>query len=186
MNEIKDQLDALREEQHNFFFRLQALRKDEIEARDKIQELAKKVNEALRLISKSNIPGLPEDYRYLFKDGRESIKNVKKQLEEKPLNISSVNQYLEIAVLTVEKLVSTTYALIESARLAEKVIQYGNRYRSQYPTVSRALAEAEKAFRSFEYQRALEQAATSIQAIDPGAIKRIETLVSKEKTEIFN
>jgi septation ring formation regulator len=186
LNEIKDQLDALREEQHNFFFRLQELRKDEIEARDKIQELAKKVNEALRLISKSNIPGLPEDYRYLFKDGRESIKNVKKQLEEKPLNISSVNQYLEIAVLTVEKLVSTTYELMESARLAEKVIQYGNRYRSQYPTVSRALAEAEKAFRSFEYQSALEQAATSIQAIDPGAIKRIETLVSKEETEIFN
>jgi septation ring formation regulator len=182
--DLKDQLDSLRGEQQNFFYKLQALRKDELEAREKIQELAKKVSEAIRIISKSNIPGLPEDYKYLFQDGKESIENVKRQLEEKPLNISAVNQYLEIAVLTVEKLVSATVEMMESAMLAEKVIQYGNRYRSHYANVSKALAEAEKSFRSFDYQTALEQAATSIQAIDPGAIKRIETLVSKE--EILN
>jgi septation ring formation regulator len=181
LTEIKEQLDAVREEQQNFFFRLQALRKDEMEARDKILELSKKVSEAVREISKSNIPGVSEEYKNLLHDGIESIDSVKKQLEEKPLDISSVNQYLEIAILTVDKLIGATYELLESALLAEKVIQYGNRYRSQHPTVSRALDEAEKSFRSFDYQNALEQAATSIQTIDPGAIKRIEKLVSKEE-----
>jgi septation ring formation regulator len=181
---IKEQLDAVREEQQNFFFKLQALRKDEMEARDKILELSKKVTEAIREISKSNIPGVSEEFKYLLQDGKESIESVKKQLEEKPLDISSVNQYLEIAILTVDKLVSATVELLESAMLAEKVIQYGNRYRSQYPTVSRALDDAEKSFRTFDYKSALEQAATSIQSIDPGAIKRIEKLVSKE--EILN
>ena len=42
--------------------------------------------------------------------------------------------------------------MMENARLAEKVIQYGNRYRSQYPSVSKALTEAEKSFRDFDYQ----------------------------------
>jgi septation ring formation regulator len=184
LTEIKEQLDAVREEQQNFFFRLQALRKDEMEARDKILELSKKVSEAVREISKSNLPGVPEEYKYLLQDGKESIESVKNQLEEKPLDISSVNQYLEIAVLTVDKLISATFELLENAMLAESVIQYGNRYRSQYPTVSRALDEAEKSFRNYDYQNALEQAATSIQSIDPGAIKRIEKLVSKE--EILN
>jgi septation ring formation regulator len=186
LTEIKGQLDDVREEQQTFFFRLQALRKDEIEARDKIQELSKKVSEAIREISKSNLPGLSEEYKYLLQDGTESIENVRKKLEEKPLDISSVNQYLEIAVLTVEKLIGATFEMIENATLAEKVIQYGNRYRSHYPTISKALDEAEKAFRSFDYHSALEQAATSIQAIDPGAIKRIEKIVSKEEEEILS
>ncbi len=150
---IKDQLDAIREEQENFSQKLQALRKDEIEARETLRDLSKKVGETIRLVSKSNIPGLPEDYKYLFEDANESIQNVKFQLEEKPLNISALNQYLEIAVLTVEKLANTTVEMIENVLLAEMAIQYGNRYRSQYPSVAKGLTIAENSFRHFEYQR---------------------------------
>ncbi|MCM2531407.1 septation ring formation regulator EzrA [Neobacillus pocheonensis] len=120
LNEIKDQLDMIRDEQQNFANKLQALRKDELEAREKITELTKKVGEMLRLVSKSNMPGLPDDYKYLIEDTDESIHNVKLQLEEKPLNILSLNQYLEMAILTVEKLVHTTTELIENVMLAEK------------------------------------------------------------------
>jgi septation ring formation regulator len=178
--ELKEMLDAIRDNQQQFLAKLQALRKDEYEAREKIKELTKNVGEMIRLVTKSNIPGLPEHYKYLVEDGKESIENVKRQLQEKPLNISSVNQYLEIAVLTVGKLVNSTTELLENVMLAEKVIQYGNRYRSQYPSISKALLEAEKAFRHFDYQKALEQAATSIETIDPSAIKKIETMLSRE------
>jgi septation ring formation regulator len=135
LSQIKDQLDIIREGQQDFALKLQALRKDELEARDKLKELTKKVGETVRLVSKSNVPGLPEDYKYLFEDTNESIQNVKYQLEEKPLNISALNQYLEIAVLTVEKLTNSTIELLENVMLAEKAIQYGNRYKSQYPDV---------------------------------------------------
>lgn len=178
LTEIKEELDAIQEEQQNFAKKLQALRKDELEAREKISELTKKVGEMLRLVSKSNIPGLPDDYKYLVEDTNESIQNVKHQLEEKPLNISSLNQYLEIAILTVEKLVSSTMELIENVMLAEKAIQYGNRYRSQYPSVAKGLSEAEKAFRHYDYQDALEQAAASIEGVDPEALKKIKTTVA--------
>ena len=56
--------------------KLQALRKDEFEARETLRELTKKVGETIRFVSKSNIPGLPEDYKYLFEDTNESIQNV--------------------------------------------------------------------------------------------------------------
>ncbi|WP_342432592.1 septation ring formation regulator EzrA [Neobacillus sp. FSL H8-0543] len=174
LKEIKDQLDAIREEQENFSQKLQALRKDEFEARETVRDLTKKVGETIRLVSKSNIPGLPEDYKYLFEDANDSIQNVKYQLEEKPLNISALNQYLEIAVLTVEKLANSTVEMIENVLLAEMAIQYGNRYRSQYSSVAKGLTNAENSFRHFEYQEALEQAAASIEAIDPGALKKIK------------
>jgi septation ring formation regulator len=175
LSQIKDQLDIIREGQQDFALKLQALRKDELEAREKIKELTKKIGETVRLVSKSNVPGLPEDYKYLFEDTNESIQNVKYQLEEKPLNISALNQYLEIAVLTVEKLTNSTLDLLENVMLAEKAIQYGNRYKSQYPEVAKGLSDAENAFRQYDYQEALEQAAATLDIIDPEALKRIKS-----------
>jgi septation ring formation regulator len=174
LSQIKDQLDIIREGQQDFALKLQALRKDEFEAREKLKELTKKVGETVRLVSKSNVPGLPEDYKYLFEDTNDSLQNVKYQLEEKPLNISALNQYLEIAVLTVEKLTNSTIELLENVMLAEKAIQYGNRYKSQYPAVAKGLSDAEMAFRHYEYQEALEQAAATLDEIDPDALKKIK------------
>jgi septation ring formation regulator len=179
VRDLKDQLDAIRDEQQSFALKLQALRKDELEAREKVKELTKKVGQALRLVTKSNIPGLPNDYKYLVEDAKDSIQNVKYQLEENPLTISALNQYLEIAVLTVEKLTNTTIELVENVMLAEKAIQYGNRYRSQYPSVAKGLLEAERAFRQFDYQEAIEQAAASIEGIDPEALKKIKATVAE-------
>ncbi|WP_462411302.1 septation ring formation regulator EzrA [Neobacillus sp. Marseille-QA0830] len=178
--EIKEQLDIIREGQDSFAQKLQALRKDELEAREKVRELTKKVGETLRHVSKSNVPGLPEDYQYLIEDTKESIQNVRLQLEEKPLNIAGLNQYLEIAVLTVEKLVNSTIDLIENAALAEKAIQYGNRYRTKIPSVAKGLAEAESAFRRYDYQEALEQAAASLDSVDPQALKKIKATIETE------
>lgn len=180
LKELKEQLEIIQDEQESFNVKLQALRKDEFEAREKVKELTKKVGETIRLVSKSNIPGVPDDYKYLFEDANESIQNVKLQLVEKPLNVSALNQYLEIAVLTVEKLSTTTVELIENVKLAEKAIQYGNRYRRQYPSVAKGLADAEAAFRHYEYQEALEQAATSLETVDPEALRRIKASVTAE------
>ncbi|WP_223590981.1 septation ring formation regulator EzrA [Neobacillus bataviensis] len=174
LSELKEQLEIILDGQHAFAYKLQALRKDEIEARDKLKELTKKVGETVRLVAKSNVPGLPDDYKYLYEDTNDSIQNVRYQLEEKPLNISALNQYLEIAVLTVDKLVSSTIELIENATLAEKAIQYGNRYRRQYPSVAKGLSDAELAFRLYDYQEALEQVAASLEGIDPEALKKIK------------
>lgn len=179
LKEIKTHIEMIQEEQENFGLKLQALRKDEFEARETLKDLTKKVGETIRLVSKSNIPGLPEDYQYLYEDTNESIQNVRLQLQEKPLNVSALNQYLEIAVLTVDKLSNTTVELIENVLLAEKAIQYGNRYRSQNPSVAKGLNDAEQAFRHFEYQEALEQAAASLESIDPGALKKIKAAVGK-------
>lgn len=172
--QIKEQLDIIREGQQDFALKLQALRKDEFEARETLKELTKKVGETVRLVTKGNVPGLPEDYKYLFEDTNESIQNVKYQLEEKPLNISALNQYLEIAVLTVDKLTNSTIELLENVMLAEKAIQYGNRYKTQYPAVAKGLKEAEIAFRHYDYQQALEQAAATLDVIDPDALKKIK------------
>ncbi|WP_057761371.1 septation ring formation regulator EzrA [Cytobacillus praedii] len=180
LDDIRSQLEAVEDEHASFAEKLQMLRKDEMSAREKVKELRKNIAETVRLVSKSNVPGLPQDYQYLMQDAKESIENVIAKLEEQPLNIQTIQQYLEVAMLTVDKVVNTTEEMIETIILVEKVIQYGNRYRSRYPSVEKGLLEAESLFRGYDYRAALEQAATSIEEIDPGAIKRIEELISEE------
>ena len=181
LEEAKQQLDTLVEEQKVLMEKLSALRKDEMAAREKVGVLSKKISELFRIVSKSNMPGLSQEYKYLLEDANESIKQVNEKLEEKPLDIPVVQQYLEIAVLTVEKLEASTEEIVETVMLAERVIQYGNRYRSRYPSVDRGLREAEEYFRNYDYRDALEQAATSIEEVEPGALKRIEQLLAEKE-----
>ena len=52
-----------------------------------------------RTISQSNIPGLPEKYRNLLAEAKESIEDVQSKLEEKPLDMGSVQFFLKKRLL---------------------------------------------------------------------------------------
>lgn len=179
LTDVKTELEAIVENQRQFQKKLHTLRKDEMTARETVMSLSKTIANCIRLVNKSNIPGLPEEYRFLLEEAREGIGEVKAKLEEKPLNIVSIQQYLELAVLSVDKLHEETTQLLETVMLSEKVIQYGNRYRNKYPAVRKALSEAEQSFRSYNYQAALKVAATSLEEVEPGALKRIEHLLQE-------
>jgi septation ring formation regulator len=88
---------------------------------------------------------------------------------------------LNQALIDVEKLANYTQEMVEQAYLAEQVIHYGNRYRGKYLNLSEKLLEAELAFRNFDYARSLEEAATALERIEPGALKRIQSLLEDEK-----
>lgn len=178
---VKEELDIIKEEQTRFSEKLEALRKDEMVAREKINDLKKQVSDLARLVSKSNIPGLPEEYKFVMKEANDQIKEVILRLEEKPLNISSVNDYMEIAFISVEKAVEYTEDMIETYSLTEKVIQYGNRYRSRHLGLKEKFTNAELAFRNYEYKAALELAATAIEEVEPGALEKIKDWINEEE-----
>ena len=174
---IKETLELIATEQAEFAEKMQALRKDELAAREKVAELKKSIAETIRMISKSNIPGVSEEYIFLMEESQDSIQQVIAKLNETPLDIPIVQEYLEVAVITVEKMTKDTTDLFETVALAEKVIQYGNRYRSRYPSVAGGLKEAEIAFRSYHYQEALEKAIATIEKVEPGVLKKIDNRI---------
>ncbi|TYS86307.1 septation ring formation regulator EzrA [Rossellomorea aquimaris] len=182
LKEIRNGLEELDREQSEFSIYLQNLRKDELATREKIQELKKKVAEASRMISKSNVPGLPADYKDLLDEVHRKIEQVNASLTEKPLNMKFVQETLLGAEDTVDHFYTKTGDLIENVLLSEKIIQYGNRYRSKYSSVRDGLQSAEESFRQYDYRKALEEAATTIEKVEPGALKKIEKMMDiKEK-----
>jgi septation ring formation regulator len=113
----------------------------------------------------------------------DQLKAVMDKLEEKPLNIVDVNAILHEAVASVEKCHEEALEILDHAYLAESVIQYGNRYRSKHPSVHESLVEAEQLFRNYEYKNALEEAATSLEKVEPGVMKKIEKILEKESAD---
>lgn len=180
LNEIESELEKLETKQHLFAERLQSLRKDEMEAREKIALLKRKVSDVARIVQKSRMPGLPSDIESLYEQASEQIEDVFRCLLEKPLNMKSVQSNLFEATDTVDHLFNRTEEHIENARLAEQVIQYGNRYRGKYPQLRADLEKAEKAFRNYEYRSSLEQAAAAVEKVEPGALKKIEEMFNEE------
>ncbi|WP_106496889.1 septation ring formation regulator EzrA [Lentibacillus sp. Marseille-P4043] len=174
------QIESLQAELEAFKKRIRALRKDELEAKEKLSEVKNQLNDTLRKLNKSNIPGVPTFIWNLSETANEKNAQVLKTLEKKPLDITEVQHAITEAEKAIDTVVEQTDMMLDQAYLTEQVIQYANRYRSQYPLLAAKLAESERLFRSYEYELSLEQAAKALEEIEPGALKRIEAFQEEE------
>ncbi|NIK11055.1 septation ring formation regulator EzrA [Alkalibacillus almallahensis] len=150
------------------------LRKDELSAREKIDQLKQRISHVRQRLYKSNLPGVPNYIVDLINQATDLVEKANQSLNVQPLDVDEVSNTLEEADKNVERAVEQTDLLIEQAQLAEYVIQYANRYRSSYPVLAAKIAEAEEQFRHNDYELALEQVGTALEEIEPGAVKRIE------------
>jgi septation ring formation regulator len=180
LDDIRRQLDAVEKLHTEYRDMLQALRKEEFQAMETLKEMRKTMAETKRLLQKSNLPGLPEGIIAGMQQAQMAVQKVYEQLEHKPLNMNAVNAVLEEAHMQVGGMYSATKELIEQANLVEKIIQYGNRYRSQNSKLAEDLERAETLFRQYQYEAALEQAATSLETVEPGVVQKIEEFVINE------
>ena len=180
LNEIAEEIDRLYEEQDRFANRLKSLRIDENKARAKLDELKNLLHETERMLQKANIPGIPEEMDVRLEEAEEHIYVAMQSLQEVPLNMPLVDNYLSKAEGCMEEVHDKAKEMLENVLLTEKIIQYGNRYRASHPNVHMRLLEAEEAFRQLRYAKALEDAATAVEEVEPGALKKIEVLVKED------
>lgn len=179
LQKISAELEDIALERESLANRMKNLRNDELKVRTKIEHLTKKLQEADRLLHKGNIPGIPDEMDVRLEEAEEQLYVVNQSLEEVPLNMTVVHSYVESADKAVHDVEERVTELLENVMLIEWIIQYGNRYRASNPDVHTRLNEAEQSFRQFRYARALEEAATAVEEVEPGAMKRIEELMQQ-------
>lgn len=180
IEDIHEQVETVKRAHEHYKEMLQTLRKEEFHAREALQNMRGTMMETKRLLQRSNLPGLPEHFLGDVQQAQLSVQRVYEQLELKPLNMKAVNRAMEEALSLVNSTYAATAELIEKACLVEKVIQYGNRYRSQDVRIAEGLEQAEKRFRQFEYEAALEQAAGLLEQLEPGVVQKIEEFSKTE------
>lgn len=169
-----EQLEKMQEKHEEFKERINNLRKDELEAKEKLSKMGNQIIHINRKLRTSNLPGVPDFIWEAIDTASERNNRVIEVLENQPLDIGKVQHALKEAETAVDYALEQTDTMIEQAFLTEQVIQYANRYRSRYPLLAANLAEAERLFRSYEYEIALEHVAKAVEEVEPGALSRIE------------
>jgi len=178
---LKKQMEDVKESHLMYVEMLKALRKDELQARDQLIEMKRLMLEVKRLVQISNLPGMPVSSMKQIQDAQESMQIVYLELEKKPLKMTHVSFLLEKAATAVHVCYNDTKYMIEQGYFVEKVIQYGNRYRSKNVQMATSMDKAEQLFREFQYNEALEEAAVSIEKIEPGAIDKLQEILNEQK-----
>lgn len=181
--EISEEIERIQEEQEQFSNRLKNLRIDENKARAQLDSLKRLLQETDRQLNKANIPGVPEEMDKRLEEAEEQLFIVMQSLQEIPLNMSHVHSNLQNAEKCIQEVNKHAKEMIENVILIERIIQYGNRYRTTNSKVNELLLQAEDAFHQYRYIKALEDAVTAVELAEPGAIKRIEELVQDELYE---
>ncbi|WP_312755788.1 septation ring formation regulator EzrA [Rummeliibacillus suwonensis] len=180
LKELKLSIEQLFEEQEQFADRMKNLRIDENKARAILAKQKRLLHDTERMLHKANLPGIPEEMDARLEEAAEQIFVAVNSLQEIPLNMETVNKNLEIAEKCIEDVHNTAVEMLENVQLIERIIQYGNRYRNSNPAMHQQLLEAEDAFREMRYAKALEYAATAVEAAEPGAMKKIQVLAKNK------
>jgi len=112
------------------------------------------------------IPVIPNNYFIELKEAGEAIREIIKELDKKPIVIKILNIRVDTARDLVFKIYNKTNDIVKSVNLCEKLIVYGNRYRTTYEDIDEALTESTELFRKGKYKQSMDLSLKAISEID--------------------
>ena len=170
-----DQLKGIEEEQVAINDGVAGLAAEETKAHDTLQRFDFEIHAIKRQVENLNLPGLPQDYLDYFMVVTKEIEKLDHDINKLVINMDDITKQLIVIQADMATLKEKTTDLIDSAILAEQLLQYANRYKTNHEDVQAASEEAQHLFNDeHEYARSLEVIASAIDKVDPGAYKRIE------------
>ncbi|WP_026671634.1 septation ring formation regulator EzrA [Alkalihalobacterium bogoriense] len=181
LKETEQKLIQLNESIDESQLHLTTLRKDELKAKQALRELKQKILEGKRLIQKSNVPGLPLQLLEELQTSEKNLYAALLKVEEIPIEMHVVNVKVAEVTEQISHLNEMVKETINNAYLAERLIQYGNRYRSKSEVLKAQLIEAEDAFRSYYYEEAIEIAKEAIMRFEPNVMEKVQHFLDKEE-----
>ena len=152
---------------------------DEVRAREQLEEIQEFLNTCKNEIRNYKLPVISDNYFVQLSEASEAIEEVVKELDRKPIVIKTLNTRVDTARDLVLKLYNTTTDMIKTAKYAEKVIVYANRYRSKYNEIDSGLNDAEKAFYKGNYKEALDLSIKVTSIVDEAIYKKLMTIYNK-------
>lgn len=171
---LEDQLDVTLKNLGNLY-------DDEARAREQLDEIQELLKQSKIRIRSYKLPIISDNYFVELQEANESILEIIKELERKPIVIKTLNTRVDTSRDLVLKLYNTTNEMIKTAKLAEYSIVYGNRYRSTNLNIDSGLNQAQMFFYKGNYKKSLETSVSTIERIDSDIRKRVKELYEKSK-----
>ncbi|HCZ0298459.1 TPA: septation ring formation regulator EzrA [Staphylococcus aureus] len=177
---LEDHVTVINDKQEKLQNHLIQLREDEAEVEDNLLRVQSKKEEVYRRLLASNLTSVPERFIIMKNEIDHEVRDVNEQFSERPIHVKQLKDKVSKIVIQMNTFEDEANDVLVNAVYAEKLIQYGNRYRKDYSNVDKSLNEAERLFKNNRYKRAIEIAEQALESVEPGVTKHIEEEVIKQ------
>lgn len=185
-SEVKDNLEYLddhvkviNENQEKLQNHRIQLREDEAEAEDNLLRIQSKKEEVYRRLLASNLTSVPERFIIMKNEIDHEVRETNDQFSERPIHVKQLKDKVAKIVIQMNTFEDEANDVLVNAVYAERLIQYGNRYRKDHNNVDKSLNEAERLFKNNRYKRSIEISEQALESVEPGITKYIEDEVAK-------
>ncbi|HDJ2045215.1 TPA: septation ring formation regulator EzrA [Staphylococcus aureus] len=177
---LEDHVTVINDKQEKLQNHLIQLREDEAEAEDNLLRVQSKKEEVYRRLLAPNLTSVPERFIIMKNEIDHEVRDVNEQFSERPIHVKQLKDKVSKILIQMNTFEDEANDVLVNAVYAEKLIQYGNRYRKDYSNVDKSLNEAERLFKNNRYKRAIEIAEQALESVEPGVTKHIEEEVIKQ------
>ena len=148
------------------------MKDDEYRAKEQLNMIEQLLLQAKTKLKDYKIPVIPNSYFIELKEAGEAIREIIKELDKKPIVIKILNIRVDTARDLVFKIYNKTNDIVQSVVLCEKLIVYGNRYRTNSLDLDKSLDEATELFRKGKYKQSMDLSLKAISKIDDTVYSR--------------
>ena len=143
-----------------------SMKDDEYRAKEQLNMIQNLLVQSKNKLKDYKIPVIPNSYYIELEEAGEAIREIIKELAKKPIVIKILNIRVDTARDLVFKIFNKTNDIVKSVITCEKLIVYGNRYRTTYKEIDDALNEAEELFRKGKYKQSMDVSIKAISNVD--------------------
>ena len=143
-----------------------SMKDDETRAKEQLNMIEQLLLQAKAKLKDYKIPVIPNGYFIELKEAGEAIREIIKELDKKPIVIKILNIRVDTARDLVFKIYNKTNDIVKSVVLCEKLIVYGNRYRTTYQEIDEALIESTELFKKGKSTQSMDLSLKAISQVD--------------------
>ena len=151
-----------------------SMKDDEYRAKEQLTTIQELLKKAKMKLKDYKLPVIPSSYYVELKEAQDAIREIVKELDKKPIVIKILNIRVDTARDLVFKIYNKTNDMIKISMLSEKMIIYGNRYRSTYVEIEQGLEKATTLFYKGQYEQSLEVSINSLKIIEDNPLDKIK------------
>ena len=169
LNNVSDDFDEALRTLGSFY-------EDEKQAHEELKNMEDLVKKCKNRVRNYKLPIIHDNYFVEMDEANESIEEVKKEINNKPIIIKNLNTRVDTAKDLTFKLFATTNDMVKYAYFSELLIVYGNKYRDN-KDVSRGLSKAELLYYRGSYKESFSLLLKVIKIVDDDLVTKINKLI---------
>lgn len=177
--EIVKQLDDIEASEKTINDDLNQMLSSEQIARNSVDDYAKRLEIQKKMMEQLRLNGLPDDYLDYFYMVYDEINKLYDELDADQINMEDISKQVIVTQEDLENLIEKSKKLKYNVQLAEKLLQYANRYANKNPEFTDQLVRARALFDDdYNYNDAVDVISKALEEVESGSVDRIKETIN--------